>query len=144
MAAVEAFAATRTARRQLDNPGRLGADAVVRARPISGARRASARAQTAMEMSAAQLEKARDRWGALMRGLAADIDLGPEELVPRVETAAIRLAVLEAQQALGAALESARALPSPDSELGSRLRQALGILETIAREVSGGDRTSAP
>lgn len=87
-----------------------------------------------MEVSAAQLEKARDRWGALMRGLAADMDLGPEELVPRVEAAAIRLAVREAQQALRAALESAVALPGPDSELSSRLRQALGVLEAIAWE----------
>ncbi len=126
---MEAFVAARTARRILDNPGRLGANAVVRSRPISGARRASARAQSAMEQAASHLERARDRWGALMRGLAADIDLGPEDLIPMAESTALRLAILDAVQILQAALEAAASVSEADQRLGTVLRQALTVLE---------------
>ncbi len=128
-AAVEAFVAARAARRGLDNPGRLGANAVVRSRPISGARRASAKAQSAMERAAAGLEQARDRWGALMRGLAADLDLGPEDLVPMAEATAFRFAILDATQILRAALEAATLAQGVDHPRSSAVRRALELLE---------------
>ncbi len=128
-AAVEAFVATRAARRILDNPGRLGANAVVRSRPISGARRASIKAQSAMEQAAAQLERARDRWGALMRGLAADLDLSPEELVPMAETRALRLAILDASQILRAAMEAAARLGNLDDPSSRAIQDALAALQ---------------
>jgi hypothetical protein len=99
----------------LDNPGRLGADAVGHAAPISGARRASRKAQSAMEDSAQQMERARDRWGALMRGLAGDLDLGQEDLVELVEAAALDLAVADAAAALEVAIAAARAAQDPDA-----------------------------
>jgi hypothetical protein len=128
-AAVEAFVAARAARRLLDNPGRLGANAVVRSRPISGARRASAKAQSAMERAAAGLEQARDRWGALMRGLAADLDLGPEALVPMAESTALRLAILDATQILRAALEAAASIPETGQTPSAAVQRALTALE---------------
>ena len=131
-AAVDAFVATRAARRILDNPGRLGANAVVRSRPISGARRASVKAQSAMEQAAAQLERARDRWGALMRGLAADLDLTPEELVPMAEASALRLAILDASQILRTALEAADRLGDPEDPSRRTLQDALAALQNMA------------
>jgi hypothetical protein len=109
-AAVAAFAAARSARILLDSPGRLGADAVQRAAPISGARRASRKAQAEVTESAQRLEHARDRWGALMRGLAADLDLPPDRLVARVEDAAARLALRDAATLLSTAAASLASL----------------------------------
>ncbi len=130
-AAVEAFAAARSARRLLDNSGRLGADAVVRARPISGARRASVRAQTAVEQSALQMDKARDRWGALMRGLAADLDISPEDLVIRVESAAVRLGIRDVRAAIAAGLEAANSGISLGPGYVSALQAALAALSQV-------------
>jgi len=130
-AAVAAFAAARTARRLLDNSGRMGADAVVRARPITGARRASIRAQTAVEESALQMDKARDRWGALMRGLAADLDTPAEQLVSRVETAAVRLAVRDARAALGAGLEACLTGITVDPAYQAAIEGAMAALSGI-------------
>jgi hypothetical protein len=113
VAAAKAFAATRAARRMLDTSGRLGADAVGRADPISGARRASRKAQAAMEDAAQQLEKARDRWGALLRGLAGDLDLSPEALVELVEATALEMALADATQALDVAVAAARSAKDP-------------------------------
>lgn len=132
LAAIEAFAASRNGRRLLDNSGRLGADAVSRARPIPGARRASHRAQTALEEAAVQVERARDRWGALMQGLADDLDLGPQDLVPMVNDSAARLAVQDARAATGAALAAARAAGDPFLRWARALEDALAALNQIS------------
>ncbi len=116
-AAVAAFAAARSARILLDSPGRLGADAVQRSQPISGARRASRKAQSEVAESAQRLEHARDRWGALMRGLAADLDLPPDQLVSRVEDAAARIALRDAATLLGAAAVALASLGPGRAEL---------------------------
>jgi hypothetical protein len=98
----------------LDTSGRLGADAVGRVAPISGARRASHKAQAALEEAAQELEKARDRWGALMRGLAGDLDFSMDDLVELVESAALELALSEAVHALDMAAAAARATRDAD------------------------------
>lgn len=127
-AAMAAFAAARSARILLDSPGRLGADAVQLAEPISGARRASRKAQGEVAESAQRLEHARDRWGALMRGLAADLDLPPDQLVSRVESAAARLALRDAATLLSTA---AAALAS----LGPEWAQLAGDCANLESEV---------
>ena len=125
-AAVNAFVAARNARVLLDTPGRLGANAVARTRPISGARRASGKAQAKMEQAAHELEQARDRWGALMRGLADDLDLGSEELIQMTESAAIEISIQNALSALEAGLAAAHVRPDPKAL--ALLQEALTLL----------------
>lgn len=132
LAAVEVFAASRNSRILLDIPGRLGADAVGRARPISGARRASRRAQAAMEEAAAKVEKARDRWGALMGGLAADLDMTQEELAQILGDTAARLAIHEARAAIAAALGATRAAGDDHPERVGALEDALSALNRLS------------
>ncbi|MHB8313190.1 MAG: hypothetical protein ACYDD0_07830 [Candidatus Dormibacteria bacterium] len=132
LAAIEAFAGSRSGRRLLDNPGRLGADAVSRARPIPGARRASHRAQTALEDAAARMERARDRWGALMQGLADDRDVSQQDLVSMVNQSAARVAIQDARAATGAALAAARAAGGPYLGCVKALEDALAALNRIS------------
>src|SRR5580658_8068429 len=99
-AAAEAFAAARSARRLLDVAGRRGANAVNRSHPIPGARRASNKAQASLEEAARKLEDARDRWAALMRGIAADLAIEPSQLVAMVEEYAMGIALEELEGAL--------------------------------------------
>jgi hypothetical protein len=134
-AAAEAFAAARSARRLLDTAGRRGAAAVQRSQPISGARRASIKAQGSLEESARKLEEARDRWAALMRGIAVDLSLEPEELVGRVETYALALALEDLEVSLLACRQAA-------TSLGADATQALETAQTalrLLRESSAAD-----
>lgn len=145
-AAVAAFAAARTARILLDSPGRLGADAVQLAQPISGARRASRKAQSEVAESAQRLERARDRWGALMRGLAADLDLAPEQLVSRVENEAARLALRDAATLLGTAAAALASLGPDRAELVrecDRIESELARLASLAGADRDGDQSDS-
>jgi hypothetical protein len=81
-----------------------------------------------MEDSARMMEAARDRWGALMRGLAGDLDLGQEDLVELVETAALELAVADAAAVLELALAAARAGKDPDLAIVDALTSAAARL----------------
>ncbi len=136
-AAVGAFTAARSARMLLDVPGRLGADVVTRTRSIGGARRASTKAQAAMELAAHKLDEARDRWAALARGLAADLDMPPESLVELVEGHAYHisrqelLTILE----LWAASADTAAAP-PGGPLRADVEQAVGALRRLAESES--------
>lgn len=112
-AAAEAFAAARMARRLLDGAGQRGAQAVVRSRPIPGARRASAKAQTSLEESARKLEEARDRWAALMRGIAVGLGLEAEDLVRLVEPYGLAVALDQLEAALLACREAGATLTDP-------------------------------
>lgn len=141
-AAVAAFAAARSARILLDSPGRLGADAVLQAQPISGARRASRKAQGPLADSARLVEESRDRWGALMRGLAADLDLPAELLVARVERAAARLAIRDALTLLRAASGSLAALEGSAAEIGSELARVEADLTRLAELVGTAAQTA--
>ncbi len=146
-AAVAAFAAARSARILLDSPGRLGADAVQLAEPISGARRASRKAQAEVAESAQRLEHARDRWGALMRGLAADLDLPPDQLVSRVENAAARLALRDAATLLGAAGAAMATLGPGWAQLAqdcASIESEMVRLASLAGGGQGDQRDSGP
>lgn len=131
-AAVLAFVAASDARILLDTSGRLGANTVTRTRAISGARRASNKAQGKVEAAAKDLEEARDRWGALARGLAADRDVEPHALSALMGRAAASLAlqdaVAAARRALAAAMEES---DRPTARI-DRLREALTALEESA------------
>lgn len=135
-AAVRAFASARSARILLDSPGRLGADAVTRTQAISGARRASQKAQAGIVESARRLEEARDRWGALMRGLAADLGVSPSELVPRVERSALELALTDAAALLRAASAAAASLAGGEAPRG--LGQLQAMLTELSRQGGAG------
>ncbi|MHB8323156.1 MAG: hypothetical protein ACYDHB_01825 [Candidatus Dormibacteria bacterium] len=128
-AAIRAFVAARDARVLLDTPGRLGANAVSRSGTISGARRASNKAQAKVEGAARQLEEARDRWGALARGLAADRDVEPGELARLVGRATTELSLQDAVTALRRGLAAATAGPDDGDAIPARLRAALAALE---------------
>ena len=145
-AAVAAFAAARTARILLDSPGRLGADAVQRAQPISGARRASRKAQAEVAESAQRMERARDRWGALIRGLAADLDLAPDQLVSRVENEAARLALRDAVTLLGAAAAALASLGQDRADLVrdcGRIETELALLASLTAAAGAGDQSDS-
>ena len=145
-AAVAAFAAARSARMLLDSPGRLGADAVQRAQPISGARRASRKAQSEVSESARRLEHARDRWGALMRGLAADLDLPPDQLVSRVEGAAARIALRDATTLVSAAAAALTSLgPARDQLVRNcaAIESELDRLATLAAATGHEDQSAS-
>jgi hypothetical protein len=131
VAAAKAFAATRAARRMLDTSGRLGADAVGRTASISGARRASRKAQAAIEAAAQQVEKARDRWGALLRGLAGDLDVTPEALVELVEAIALDTALADAAQALDVAAAAALSAGDPAASTVDAITAAAERLRTL-------------
>lgn len=127
-AAAEAFAAARTARRLLDTAGRRGAVAVNRSRPIPGARRASAKAQASLEGSARKLEEARDRWAALMRGIAVDMDIAPDDLVRRVESDALTLALDDLESSLLACRDAAAALGHDVTQQLDAARTAIRLM----------------
>ncbi|MGH7705393.1 MAG: hypothetical protein ACRENY_05950 [Candidatus Dormibacteria bacterium] len=109
-AAAAAFASAQAARRLLDGPGRRGAAAVNAAQPIPGARRASGKAQARMEESARRVEDARDRWAALMRGIAVDLDLAPELLSEIVQRHSLAVSLDLLEEALRACRDSAPGL----------------------------------
>ncbi|MGH7611291.1 MAG: hypothetical protein ACREN4_04660 [Candidatus Dormibacteria bacterium] len=110
-AALLALGAARSARRLLDPAGRLGAAAVVRARPLRGARRASNKAQAAIEESARKLEESRDRWGALAQGLLTDLELSQAEMASRSALATLPGALDNLREALLSLLDAAAAAP---------------------------------
>jgi ketopantoate reductase len=132
-AASQAFAASRSARRLLDGAGRRGAAAVIRSQPIPGARRASHKAQAALEECARKLEEARDRWAALMRGIAADLNLEPALLVEKVEKYALEIAIEETAAALANARDAATALGSVAPEALAMAQAALDQLGPWSR-----------
>ena len=137
-AAAEAFAAARSARRLLDTAGRRGAVAVNRSRPIPGARRASAKAQASLEESARKLEEARDRWAALMRGIAVDMDIAPDDLVQRVESYALILALDELESSLLACRDAAAAL---GHDVTQQLDTARTAIRLMVQQGGAGDST---
>ena len=136
-AAAEAFAAARSARRLLDTAGRRGAVAVNRSRPIPGARRASAKAQASLEESARKLEEARDRWAALMRGIAVDM-VAPDDLVRRVESYALILALDELESSLLACRDAAAAL---GHDVTQQLDTARTAIRLMVQQGGAGDST---
>ncbi|MGC1184213.1 MAG: hypothetical protein WBA31_03555 [Candidatus Dormiibacterota bacterium] len=138
-AAAEAFAAARSARRLLDTAGRRGAVAVNQSRPIPGARRASAKAQASLEESAHKLEEARDRWAALMRGIAVDMSIAPEDLVQRVESYALGLALDDLESSLLACRDAAAALGQDVSQALETARTAIRLM----RPNSGSEGSTA-
>ncbi len=131
-AAVLAFVAAREARILLDTPGRLGANTVTRVRAISGARRASNKAQAKVEAAAKAMEEARDRWGALARGLAADRDVTPHDLSVLIGRAAAAMSLQDAVAVTRRALASALEAPDPEAARVAKLRAALRALEDAA------------
>lgn len=144
-AAVGAFTAARSARMLLDVPGRLGADVVTRTRSIGGARRASTKAQAAMELAAHKLEEARDRWAALARGLAADLDMPPETLVELVEGRAYHISRQELLTILELWAASADTAAAPGGPLRPDVDQALGALRRLGKVGgSGGPQEGSP
>jgi hypothetical protein len=136
-AAAEAFAAARSARRLLDGAGRRGADAVNRSHPIPGARRASNKAQASLEEAARKLEDARDRWAALMRGIAADLAIEPSRLVTMVEEYAMGIALEELAEALRGARDAAASLGGSGSDALAAAESALHLLRAEERPGSG-------
>lgn len=131
-AAAEAFAAARSARRLLDGAGRRGAAAVNRSQPIPGARRASTKAQAGLEDAARKLEEARDRWAALMRGIAADLNVGADQLVELVERFGLAIALEELEAALLACREATTAPGAPQIEALDAAQVALRLLRGSA------------
>jgi len=132
-AAAEAFAAARSARRLLDGAGQRGANAVNRSHPIPGARRASNKAQASLEEAARKLEEARDRWGALMRGIAADLAIEPSRLVTMVEEYAMGIALEELEEALRGAREAAASLGGSRPDALAAAESALQLLRAEER-----------
>ncbi|HEY6537422.1 MAG TPA: hypothetical protein VI138_00070 [Candidatus Dormibacteraeota bacterium] len=135
-AAAAAFAATRTARRLLDAAGRRGALAVNRSRPIPGARKASGKAQAKLEDSAQSLEGARERWGALMGGIATDLDISTADLAARVESHAFLAALEQLEACLAACREAA-------GDLDRAALEALDLAQAAVLRLRG-DRESEP
>ncbi len=132
-AVVRAFVASRLARRLVDQSGEVGALAVQRCRPISGARRASNKAQVALEEAARDLEQARDRWGALARGLGADLAIIEEELAERTRAHVLELALGQALRSLEAARQwSATLTASQERRLGQAEEIVSGLLSRPA------------
>jgi len=127
-AAAVAFAATRTARRLLDGAGQRGAAAVIRSRPIPGARRASTKAQASLEEAARKVEESRDRWAALMRGIAVDLEIEAEQLVELVERYALTIGLEQLEAALLACREAATALGTPQVEALETAQRAVHLL----------------
>ncbi|HUY24944.1 MAG TPA: hypothetical protein VMV09_06535 [Candidatus Saccharimonadales bacterium] len=138
-AAAEAFAAARSARRLLDSAGQRGANAVNRSHPIPGARRASNKAQASLEEAARKLEEARDRWAALMRGIAADLAIEPSRLVTMVEEYALGIALEELEESLRGARDAV-------SSMGGSGPDALAAAESALQLLRGEERpgSSAP
>jgi hypothetical protein len=136
-AAAEAFAAARSARRLLDVAGRRGANAVNRSHPIPGARRASHKAQASLEEAARKLEDARDRWAALMRGIAADLAIEPARLVTMVEQHGMGIALEELEEALRGARDAAAAHGDPGPEVLAAAESALQLLRQSEQTGSG-------
>jgi hypothetical protein len=133
-AAAEAFAAARAARRLLDAAGRRGAAAVNASRPIPGARRASAKAQSSLEESALKLEDARDRWAALMRGIAVDLEIESEQLVEMVERYGLSIALEQLEAALLACREATTALAVPQIDALETAQAAVQVLRAGTQE----------
>jgi hypothetical protein len=136
-AAAEAFAAARSARRLLDVAGRRGASAVNRSHPIPGARRASNKAQASLEEAARKLEDARDRWAALMRGIAADLAIDPSLLVTMVNRYGMGIALEELEEALGGVRDAAASQGESDSQVLAAAESALQLLRESERTGSG-------
>ncbi len=139
-AAADAFAAARTARRLLDAAGLRGAEAVNRSRPIPGARRASDKAQASLEEAARKLEDARDRWAALMRGIAVDLGVEPDRLVGMVEHHALEIGLEQLEAALLACRDAAAAmnlLEIPSLEVVQRAIELVGA--RLGRRRRGGN-----
>jgi hypothetical protein len=136
-AAAEAFAAARSARRLLDGAGRRGATAVNRSHPIPGARRASNKAQASLEEAARRLEDARDRWAALMRGIAADLGVEPSRLVSMVEQYGMGIALEELEDALLGARDAAASRGGSEPDALAAAETALQLLRAAARPSSG-------
>jgi hypothetical protein len=135
-AAAEAFASARSARRLLDVAGRRGANAVNRSHPIPGARRASNKAQTSLEEAARKLEDARDRWAALMRGIAADLAIEPSRLVDMVDQHVMGIALEELEEALRGARDAA-------TSQGGSAPQVLAAAESALQLMRGSERTGS-
>ena len=135
-AAAEAFAAARSARRLLDSAGQRGANAVNRSHPIPGARRASNKAQASLEEAARKLEEARDRWVALMRGIAADLAIEPGLLVSMVEEYALGIALEELEEALRGARDAVTALGGSGPDALAAAESALQLLRAEQRTIS--------
>ncbi len=136
--AAAAFASARLTRRLLDQPGVRGAATVVSAEPVRGARRASRKAQAKLEEAARCLEESRDRWAALMRGLAVDLERDPESLVDLVEELALRQSIEQAETTLSAAADSAAQLGTgAPPELSGALNQLRQYLRSRAAAENG-------
>jgi hypothetical protein len=136
-AAAEAFAAARSARRLLDGAGQRGANAVNRSHPIPGARRASNKAQASLEEAARRLEDARDRWAALMRGIAADLAIEPSRLVAIVEEYAMGIALDELEGALQGARDAAATRGGSGHQALAAAERALQIMRAAEPPESG-------
>jgi hypothetical protein len=136
-AAAEAFAAARSARRLLDAAGQRGANAVNRSHPIPGARRASNKAQASLEEAARKLEDARDRWAALMRGIAADLAIEPSQLVAMVEEYAMGIALEELEGALQGARDAAATRGGSGHQALAAAESALQLMHAAEPPESG-------
>jgi len=136
-AAAQAFAAARSARRLLDVAGRRGANAVNRSQPIPGARRASNKAQASLEEAARKLEDARDRWAALMRGIAADLAIEPGGLVTMVDRYGMGIALEELEEALSDVRDAAASQGGPEAQVLAAAESALELLRGSGRTGPG-------
>jgi hypothetical protein len=78
-----------------------------------------------------------------MRGLAADLDLPPEQLVAMVESAAVRIALRDAATLAGSAAASLVSLGPQSAGLAgecSRIEAALARLAAVGGPLATGDQ----
>ncbi len=81
-----------------------------------------------------------------MRGLAADLDLAPEQLVSRVENEAARLALRDAATLLGTAAAALASLGPDRAELVrecDRIESELARLASLAGADRDGDQSDS-
>lgn len=74
------------------------------------------------------MEESRDRWAALMRGIAVDLEIEAEKLVGLVERYALTIGLEQLEAALLACQEAAVALGASEVEALDAAQRALHLL----------------
>lgn len=74
------------------------------------------------------MEESRDRWAALMRGIAVDLEIEAEKLVELVERYALTIGLEQLEAALLACREAAIGLGTPQVEALDAAQQAVHLL----------------
>ncbi|MGC2191927.1 MAG: hypothetical protein WA751_06310, partial [Candidatus Dormiibacterota bacterium] len=89
-----------------------------------------------LEESALKLEDARDRWAALMRGIAVDLEIEAEQLVKMVERYGLSIALEQLEVALLACREAATTLAVPQIDALEAAQAAVRVLRAEPQESS--------